>query len=62
MIRNVSVISDGGQAGDGGRGRRWLVLAGGTVALTAGSAFQYGLGLLYGLTNIGVPCWQVFLP
>src|SRR5207248_118051 len=46
MIRNVSVTSEGGQAGDGGRGRRWLVLAAGTVALTAGSAFQYGLAYL----------------
>src|SRR5215831_15776524 len=26
--------------------RRWLVLAAGTVALTAGSAFQYGLAYL----------------
>ena len=45
MIRNVSVTSDGGQAG-GHRARRWLVLAAGTVALTAGSAFQYGLAYL----------------
>jgi sugar phosphate permease len=45
MLRNVSVTSDGGPAG-GHRGRRWLVLAAGTVALTAGSAFQYGLAYL----------------
>jgi sugar phosphate permease len=45
MLRNVSVTSDGGLAG-GHRGRRWLVLAAGTVALTAGSAFQYGLAYL----------------
>ena len=46
MIRNVSVTGDDAQVGDGGRGRRWLVLAAGTVALTAGSAFQYGLAYL----------------
>ena len=41
----MSVSSDGGEAG--GRGaRRWLVLAAGTVAVTAGSAFQYGLAYL----------------
>jgi MFS family permease len=45
MIRNVSISSDGGQVG-GRRARRWLVLAAGTVALTAGSAFQYGLAYL----------------
>ena len=45
MIRNVSISSDGGPAG-GRRTRRWLVLAAGTVALTAGSAFQYGLAYL----------------
>jgi sugar phosphate permease len=45
MLRNVSVTSDGGSAG-GHRSRRWLVLAAGTVALTAGSAFQYGLAYL----------------
>ena len=32
MIRNVSVTSDSGQAGDGGRRRRWLVLAAGILA------------------------------
>jgi sugar phosphate permease len=39
------ITPDGGQA----RGRpaqRWLVLAAGTVAVTAGSAFQYGLAYL----------------
>src|SRR5262245_65996706 len=45
MIRNVSITSDGGRAG-GRRARRWLVLAAGTVALTAGSARQYGLAYL----------------
>jgi len=45
MIRNVSATSDGGPAG-GRRTRRWLVLAAGTVALTAGSTFQYGLAYL----------------
>jgi sugar phosphate permease len=45
MIRNVSISSDGGPVG-GRRARRWLVLAAGTVALTAGSAFQYGLAYL----------------
>jgi sugar phosphate permease len=45
MLRNVSESSDGGRAG-GRRARRWLVLAAGTVALTAGSAFQYGLAYL----------------
>ena len=45
MLRNVSVISDGGPDG-GHRARRWPVLAAGTVALTAGSAFQYGLAYL----------------
>jgi sugar phosphate permease len=45
MLRNVSVTSDVGPAG-GHRWRRWLVLAAGTVALTAGSAFQYGLAYL----------------
>ncbi len=41
----MSESSDGGEAG--GRGaRRWLVLAAGTVAVTAGSAFQYGLAYL----------------
>jgi sugar phosphate permease len=45
MIRNVSVTSDGGRGGER-RARRWLVLAAGTVALTAGSAFQYGLAYL----------------
>jgi sugar phosphate permease len=34
------------RTGRGGRSRRWLVLAAGTVALTAGSAFQYGLAYL----------------
>jgi sugar phosphate permease len=42
--QHVSVPGDG-QAG-GHRARRWLVLAAGTVALTAGSAFQYGLAYL----------------
>src|SRR5215470_10532386 len=41
-IQDVSVSGDGGPAG----GRRWLVLAAGTVAVTAGSAFQYGLAYL----------------
>jgi sugar phosphate permease len=41
----VSEPADGGRAG-GGRARRWLVLAAGTVAVTAGSAFQYGLAYL----------------
>ena len=45
MLRNVSATSDGGPAG-GHRSQRWLVLAAGTVALTAGSAFQYGLAYL----------------
>jgi sugar phosphate permease len=41
----MSETGDGSQAG--GRGaRRWLVLAAGTVAVTAGSAFQYGLAYL----------------
>jgi sugar phosphate permease len=41
----MSETCDGSQAG--GRGaRRWLVLAAGTVAVTAGSAFQYGLAYL----------------
>jgi sugar phosphate permease len=35
-----------GHTGAQGRSRRWLVLAAGTVALTAGSAFQYGLAYL----------------
>jgi sugar phosphate permease len=39
------IVPDGGQAG-GRPARRWLVLAAGTVALTAGSAFQYGLAYL----------------
>jgi sugar phosphate permease len=34
MIRNVSVTSDDGRAGER-RARRWLVLAAGTVALSA---------------------------
>jgi sugar phosphate permease len=38
-------IPGGGPAG-GRPARRWLVLAAGTVALTAGSAFQYGLAYL----------------
>ena len=45
MIRNVSVTSEGGPV-RGRRARRWLVLAAGTVALTAGSTFQYGLAYL----------------
>jgi sugar phosphate permease len=45
MLRNVSATSDGGPAA-GHRAQRWLVLAAGTVALTAGSAFQYGLAYL----------------
>jgi sugar phosphate permease len=41
----MSVSGEGGPPG--GRGaRRWLVLAAGTVAVTAGSAFQYGLAYL----------------
>jgi sugar phosphate permease len=40
----VSIPGDG-QAG-GHRARRWLVLAAGTVAVTAGSTFQYGLAYL----------------
>jgi sugar phosphate permease len=43
--QNVSVSGDGGHAG-GRRSRRWLVLAAGTVAVTAGCAFQYGLAYL----------------
>ena len=39
------ITSHGGQAG-GRPARRWLVLAAGTVAVTAGSAFQYGLAYL----------------
>ncbi len=35
-----------GDAGRRGGSRRWLVLAAGTVALTAGSTFQYGLAYL----------------
>src|SRR6516165_9973523 len=35
-----------GPADRPGRARRWLVLAAGTVALTAGSCFQYGLAYL----------------
>src|SRR5256885_6168414 len=42
--QHVSVPGDG-QAG-GHRARRWLVLAAGTVALTVGSALQYGLAYL----------------
>ena len=43
--QNVSGFADGSRAG--GRGaRRWLVLAAGTVAVTAGCAFQYGLAYL----------------
>jgi hypothetical protein len=42
--QHVSVPGDG-QAG-GYRARRWLVLAAGTVAVTAGSTFQYGLAYL----------------
>jgi sugar phosphate permease len=45
MIRNVSVIGNGGPAGGHGA-RRWVVLAAGTVAVTAGSTFQYGLAYL----------------
>src|SRR5262245_42797316 len=40
--RYVSESADDGRAG-GRRTRRWLVLAAGTVAVTAGCAFQYGL-------------------
>src|SRR5262249_48036889 len=43
--RNVSTSGDSGPAGGDGA-RRWLVLAAGTVAVTAGSAFQYGLAYL----------------
>jgi sugar phosphate permease len=39
------ITPDGGQA-RGRPARRWLVLAAGTVAVTAGSAFQYGLAYL----------------
>jgi len=40
-------VSMSGDAETSGRGaRRWLVLAAGTVAVTAGSAFQYGLAYL----------------
>jgi sugar phosphate permease len=45
MLRNVSISNGGGPAGER-RTRRWPVLAAGTVALTAGSAFQYGLAYL----------------
>jgi sugar phosphate permease len=41
----VSSSADGGHAGRR-RTRRWAVLAAGTVAVTAGSAFQYGLAYL----------------
>jgi len=43
--RHVSDSADDGRAG-GRRARRWLVLAAGTVAVTAGCAFQYGLAYL----------------
>src|SRR5262249_31095208 len=43
--QHVSEFGDDGQAA-GHRARRWLVLAVGTVAVTAGSAFQYGLAYL----------------
>jgi hypothetical protein len=43
--QDVSGCADGGDTG--GRGtRRWLVLAAGTVAVTAGCASQYGLAYL----------------
>ena len=45
MIRNMSVIGDGDPAGGSGA-QRWVVLAAGTVAVTAGSTFQYGLAYL----------------
>lgn len=41
----MSGFADGGHAGGRGR-RRWLILAAGTVAVTAGCAFQYGLAYL----------------
>lgn len=41
----MSELDAGGRPGPA-PGRRWLVLAAGTVALTAGSAFQYGLAYL----------------
>src|SRR6266516_143595 len=43
--QDVSGCADGSDTG--GRGtRRWLILAAGTVAVTAGCAFQYGLAYL----------------
>ena len=43
--QNVSRPEDGGQ-GDQSPARRWLILAAGTAALTAGATFQYGLAYL----------------
>src|SRR5436190_21944950 len=43
--QDVSGYADGGHTGGQGT-RRWLVLAAGTVAVTAGCAFQYGLAYL----------------
>jgi MFS family permease len=43
--QDVSGCADGGDTGERGT-RRWLVLAAGTVAVTAGCAFQYGLAYL----------------
>jgi sugar phosphate permease len=42
--QDVGMLSDGETSRRGAR--RWLVLAAGTVAVTAGSAFQYGLAYL----------------
>src|SRR2546429_7559773 len=43
--QDVSGYADGGHTGGQGT-RRWLVLAAGTGAVTAGCAFQYGLAYL----------------
>lgn len=37
---------EGGGQGEATQARRWLILAAGTVALTAGATFQYGLAYL----------------
>ena len=42
----AGAVARGSGPGCPNRSRRWLVLAAGTVALTAGSAFQYGLAYL----------------
>jgi sugar phosphate permease len=56
--QNVSTSEAAVRAG-GRPGRRWLVLAAGTVAVTAGSAFQYGLAyLIPALRAAGLPLAQ----